>query len=183
MTARSAVRLFLAVLLSATPALAGSSNSLMDVSPDGARLLVANADNGTVSVVDTAARKVLHEIPVGDKCEGVTWLGNGPLAAVTVYREDRVVFLDAAAGRVLEKLPVPNEPYGIVATRDGSRLYVTHEYPGVVSEIDPASRKVLRQRNRRKDRVDQPDVPGKAAPVLLRAEGLAPPAAVIQLQE
>jgi YVTN family beta-propeller protein len=143
MPARIAACLLPALL---TPAArAGSSNSLMDVSPDGARLLVANADNGTVSVVDTAARKVLHEIPVGDKCEGVTWLGNGPLAAVTVYREDRVVFLDAAAGRVLEKLPVPNEPYGIVATRDGSRLYVTHEYPGVVSEIDPASRKVLRQ--------------------------------------
>ncbi|HZY88718.1 MAG TPA: hypothetical protein VFE78_28095, partial [Gemmataceae bacterium] len=83
-------------------------------------------------------------IPVGDKCEGVTWVGNGPLAAVTVYREDRVVFLDAAAGKVVEKLPVPNEPYGIVATKDGSRLYVSHEYPGVVSEIDTASRKVLR---------------------------------------
>jgi YVTN family beta-propeller protein len=146
MSARIAACLLPALLALAAPtARGGASNSLMDVSPDGKRLLVANADNGTVSVVDTAARKVLHEIPVGDKCEGVTWLGNGPLAAVTVYREDRVVFLDAAAGKVVEKLPVPNEPYGVVATKDGSRLYVTHEYPGVVSEIDTASRKVLRQ--------------------------------------
>src|SRR6516165_5935141 len=67
---------------------AGSSNSLMDVSPDGTRLLVANADNGTVTVVDTAARKVLHEIAVGEKPEGVTWIGNGPQAAVTAYHED-----------------------------------------------------------------------------------------------
>ena len=117
MPARIAACLLPALLALPAPARAGASNSLMDVSPDGARLLVANADNGTVSVVDTAARKVLHEIAVGDKCEGVTWLGNGPLAAVTVYREDRVVFLDAAAGKVLQKLPVPNEPYGVVATK------------------------------------------------------------------
>jgi YVTN family beta-propeller protein len=135
----------LAVLHCGAPAFAGSSNSLMDVSPDGGRLLVANSDNGTVTVVDTAARKVLHEIAVGDKPEGVAWIGAGPLAAVTVYREDRVVFLDAAAGKVVARLAVANEPYGIVATRDGRRAYVTHEYPGTVSEIDLENRKVLRE--------------------------------------
>jgi YVTN family beta-propeller protein len=138
--------LVLALLnLGPAAARAGSSNSLMDVSPDGTRLLVANADNGTVTVVDTAARKVLHEIAVGEKPEGVTWIGDGPLAAVTVYREDQVVFLDAAAGKVIGKLRVANEPYGIVATKDGGRAYVTHEYPGVVSEIDLKERKVLRE--------------------------------------
>jgi YVTN family beta-propeller protein len=145
MTARPAIPLALAFLLFATPAFGGSSNSLMDVSPDGRRLLVANSDNGTVSVVDALAHTVLHEIPVGDKPEGVTWVGNGPLAAVTVYRDDAVVFLDTAAGKVVERLAVADEPYGIVATRDGRRAYVTHEYPGTVSEIDLASRKVLRQ--------------------------------------
>jgi YVTN family beta-propeller protein len=147
MSSRFAAGLLAGALLglSAAPALAGSSNSLLDLSPDGGRLLVANADNGTVSVVDTAARRVLHEIPVGEKPEGVTWVGGGPLAAVTVYREDAVVFFDAAAGRVVGRLPVAAEPYGIVATRDGRRLYVTHEYPGTVSEIDPQARKVLRE--------------------------------------
>ncbi len=145
MSPRSAACLFLAVLLSATPALAGSSNSLLDVSPDGTRLLVANSDNGTVTVVDTARRRVLHEIAVGDKPEGVTWVGRGPLAAVTVYREDLVVFVDAEQGKVVGRLAVADEPYGIVATRDGRRAYVTHEYPGTVSEIDLEARKVLRE--------------------------------------
>ena len=90
MTPRMPARLVLAVLLFASlPSVrAGSSNSLMDVTPDGKRLLVANADNGTVTVVDTTTNKVLREIAVGDKPEGVTWIGNGPLAAVTVYRDD-----------------------------------------------------------------------------------------------
>src|SRR5437588_1030417 len=94
------------------PARAGTSNSLLDVSPDGTRLLVANADNGTVTVVDTKARKALFEVPVGDKPEGVTFIGDSSLAAVAVYREDLVVFLDTSTGKVVHKLPVADEPYG-----------------------------------------------------------------------
>src|SRR5262249_70567 len=72
----------LALLFAALPVLAGSSNSLMDVSPDGSRLIVANPDNGSVAVIDPASRQKLHEIAVGGKLEGVTWIGNGPLAVV-----------------------------------------------------------------------------------------------------
>jgi YVTN family beta-propeller protein len=134
-----------ALLLCGAPAFAGTSNSLMDVSPDGRRLLVTNSDNGSVSVVDLTTNKVLHEVKVGDKPEGVTWLGKGPLAAVTVYREDAVVFFDAATGRTITRLKVANEPYAIVASKDGSRAWVTHEYPGTVSEIDVKALKVVRQ--------------------------------------
>src|SRR5437588_11442227 len=136
------MRLHCLVLLAAlamsltAKARAGSSNSLLDVSPDGRLLLVANPDNGTVTVVDTLTRKSIHEIEVGEKPEGVTWIGSGPLAAVTVYREDKVVFLDARQGRVLKRLAVAEEPYGIVADRAGTTAWVTHEYPGLVSKID-----------------------------------------------
>jgi YVTN family beta-propeller protein len=147
MSSRFASRLILTAFLlcSIRPAHAGSSNSLMDITPDGKHLLVANSDNGTVTMVDATADKAVREIAVGDKPEGVTWIGNGPLAAVTVYREDRVAFVDTAKGEIVEKLRVPSEPYGIVASKDGSRVYVTHEYPGLVSEIDTGKRKVLRE--------------------------------------
>jgi YVTN family beta-propeller protein len=124
---------------------AGTSNSLLDVSPDGARLLAINPDNGTVTVVDTAARKVLHEIPVGEKPEGVSWIGTGPLAAVAVYHENAIVFVDAAAGKVVKRLAVAAEPYGVVADKAGQHAWVTHEYPGLVSEIDVKSQTVTRQ--------------------------------------
>ncbi len=137
----------LAAVLALFPASlwAGSSNSLMDVSPDGSRLVVANSDNGTITVVDTAEKKKLAEVAVGKKPEGTTWIGNGPLVAVTVYGEDQVVFVDTATGKVVERLTVPDEPYGIVATRDGKRAYVTQEYPGLVTEIDLVTRKVVRE--------------------------------------
>lgn len=126
-------------------ALAGSSNSLLDISPDGKQLLVVNADNGSLTLVDLIQKKKVREIPIGDKPEGVTWIGNTSLAAVTVYRENKVVFVDVAQGKVVESLKVAAEPYGIVANKDGSRVYVTHEYPGIVSEIDPHGLKVLRE--------------------------------------
>ena len=70
MPCRIAAALLLQYLVTVPIAVAGTSNSLMDVSPDGTRLLVANTDNGTVTVVDTAARKALREIKVGEKPEG-----------------------------------------------------------------------------------------------------------------
>src|ERR1700730_9459748 len=97
MPLRSAACLLVAALLCCrTPLVhAGTSNSLLDISPDGARLLVAHPDNGTVTVVDTAARKALREVKVGDKAEGVSWIGSGPLAAAAVYHENKVVVFSA----------------------------------------------------------------------------------------
>lgn len=139
------LRLSLALALAlAPPAAAGTSNSLLDVTPDGKLLVVANTDSGTVSVVDAKGRKLLHEIPVGDHPEGVSWVGNGPLALVAVWGDDKLVFLDTESGKVAFTLAVDDEPYGVVVTRDGTRAYVTHDYPGTVSEIDVPNRKVLR---------------------------------------
>ncbi len=132
-------------LLAPVLARAGTSNSLMDVSPDGKWLLVANTDNGSVSVVDLEQHKVRHEIKVGLQPQGVTWIGAGPRAAVTLYGERTVVFLDALAGTAGTRLTVQVEPYGIVADPEGKRAWVSHEYPGVVSEIDLASEKILRE--------------------------------------
>ena len=127
-----------------TAARAGTSNSLMDVTPDGKRLLVANTDSGTVSVIDPKGRTRLCEVPVGDHPEGVSWVGNGPFAIVAVWADDTLVFLDTDAGKVLTTLPVDDEPYGVVVTKDGKRAFVTHDYPGTVAEIDVENRKVLR---------------------------------------
>ena len=136
----------LLVLISFVPAaFAGSSNSLLDVSPDSKRVLAANADNDSVSVIDVAAGKTIHEIAVGRKPEGVAWIGVGTLAAVTTYVGREVVIFDTEAGKVVRRIPVAAEPYGIVGDKAGKRLWVTHEYPGVVSEIDPEAGKVLRE--------------------------------------
>ncbi len=133
------------LVFAANQVLAGTSSSLLDVSPDGSRLLVANPDNGTVTVIDAVKREVLREIPVGSKPEGVAWIGNGPRAAVTLFAGSAVVFFDAATGQISKKLAVKAEPYGIVADKTGGRVWVTHDYLGLVSEIDVAQESVVRE--------------------------------------
>jgi len=124
---------------------AGSSNSLLDVSPDGKFLLAANRDNGTVTVVDTVTRKVLREITVGEKPECVSWIGTGPRAVVTLYEDSALVFFDADTGTISKKLQVSAEPYGIVADREGRTGWVTHEYPGTISTIDLQNESLIRE--------------------------------------
>jgi YVTN family beta-propeller protein len=124
---------------------AGTSNSLLDVSPDGQWLLAVNNDNGTVTLIDVAKRTAVREIRIGAKPEGVTWIGAGPRAAATLYRESAVVFFNTQTGEVGTKLKVAVEPYGIVADADGKRGWVTHEYPGTISEIDLEAEKVVRE--------------------------------------
>jgi YVTN family beta-propeller protein len=126
------------------PATAGTSNSLLDATPDGKLLVVANTDADTVSVVDAKARKLLREIRVGDHPEGAAWVGNGPLVLVTLWGADKLAFVNTETGKVEFALAVDDEPYGVVVTRDGKHAYVSHDYPGTVSEIDIDARKVLR---------------------------------------
>lgn len=123
---------------------AGFSNSLLDISADGTLLAAANRDNGTVSIVDLAKNEVLREVPVGAKAEGVTFVGRSHNVAATAYADDKVVLFDADTGTVGGEVEVFDEPYGIVSSADGTKLYVTLEYPGQVVEIDVASRRVSR---------------------------------------
>ena len=126
------------------PLHAESSNSLLSVSEDGRLLATVNRDNGTVSIVDLASRKVLREIEVGHHPEGVTFLGKTSRIAVSVYGADQVAIAYAQTGKFLSRIDVFDEPYGVVSNRDGSRVYVTLEYPGQVLEIDPESASIKR---------------------------------------
>jgi DNA-binding beta-propeller fold protein YncE len=138
-------RLVLLFLFLLPPVLqAGSSNSLLDVSPDGQRLAVANTDNGTVSILDLKERKKLHEFVVGDHPEGVSWIGNTARLIVTVYGDDKVLIYNTETKKLEHTIPVMDEPYGVVTTKDGKRAYVTLDYPGSIVEIDTEAGKVLR---------------------------------------
>jgi len=134
-----------ALFSTTSPVPAGTSNSLLDVSPDGQFLLAANADNGSVTVVDLTARKVVHEVAVGAKPESAAWIANGPLAAAALYRDRQIVLFNAETGDIAKRIDVKAEPYGLVINKAGTRAWVTHEYPALISEIDLPAAKVLRE--------------------------------------
>lgn len=132
-------------LFAASTATAGLRNGLMDISADGKLLACSNRDSGTVTIVDLGTRQVLHEVAVGHKPEGVTFVGDSHQLAVAVYADDKIAFLDGDAGKTTGQVDVFDEPYGLVSTPEGSAIYVTLEYPGEIWEIDPAGQKVARK--------------------------------------
>lgn len=128
----------------AASSLASSSAGLMDISADGKRLACSNRDSGTVTIVDLASHRVLREIKVGKKPEGVSFLGPTHNLAVANYHDDTVLFLDGDTGDTLARVDVFDEPYGIVSTPNGSHVYVSLSYPSKVLEIETTSYKVTR---------------------------------------
>ena len=132
------------LVLAANIAVAGSSNSLMDISTDGRLLACSNRDSGTVTIVDLAEHTKRHEIVVGEKPEGVTFVGDSHDLATAVYGEDTVVFLNADTGNITATTSVFDEPYGVVSNTAGTRVFATLSYPGQVVEIDTSSHAILR---------------------------------------
>ncbi|MBI2805396.1 MAG: hypothetical protein HYX68_10505 [Planctomycetes bacterium] len=135
----------LTFLIASSISSAGTSNSLMDIAPAGKSLVVCNNDNGTITLVDLVKKVAVREIKVGKKPEGVTWIGDGPRVAVTLYHESKIVIVNTATGKIEKSIPTPAEPYGIVTDAKGMHAWVSHEYPGVVSEIDLQAGNVVRE--------------------------------------
>lgn len=134
----------LLLLLTAAPASGSPGSSLMDISADGVLLACSNRDSGTVTFIDLKKNQKTHEVKVGHKPEGVTFLGNSHTLAVAVYFDDKIAFVDGDKGTVTGETEVFDEPYGVAATKDGTKLYVTLTYPSQLVEIDVASKKVTR---------------------------------------
>lgn len=123
---------------------AGRSNSLMDISSDGKWLACSNRDSGTVSIVDLDTNKVVYEVKVGKKPEGVSFIADTYDIAVAVYDDDVVKFIDGKTGRITRSTPVFDEPYGVVSNAAGS-VFVTLEYPGKIIQIDPATGEIVKE--------------------------------------
>jgi len=125
------------------------------LSRDGKTLVVANFENDSISIVDTASRAVLHEIhfftPGGKIAQGefpydVAVLSNADGSArtafVTSQRDDEVMVVDIASGR-FTSIPVGNQPNRMVLSKNQKVLYVVNGNSDTVSVIDTAAEKVL----------------------------------------
>ncbi len=114
------------------------------LSADGSRLLTANQTAGTVSLVDTAAGRVLHEVKTGEKPAGVALSRDGRRGAVAHWYGYDLAVLDlkddriAVAGRV----EVGPEPRGVAVSADGSTAYVAVGVANEVVRVDLNARKV-----------------------------------------
>jgi YVTN family beta-propeller protein len=96
-----------------------------DVSPDGKELWVANSRDGSVSIIDIAAKKVTQTLNVQTKRSNrLKFTPDGKLVLISDLDGGEVVVLDAAARKEIKRIKTGRAPEGILIVPDGSRAYV-----------------------------------------------------------
>lgn len=137
--------------LNARPEVAGVA-----ISPDGRRLLVANLQNDSVSLVDLASGQVSEQDlrpgvidhtrsgkPGGTFPRAVAWISNDR-AYVASERDREVIALDIGAGgiKVGRRLKLPGQPVALLAGPRG-RLFVAQDNTDGVAVIDTTAGRVI----------------------------------------
>jgi YVTN family beta-propeller protein len=108
-----------------------------DVSPDGKQLWTASADDGTVSVIDMATKKVSFVIDA--KALGANRLKftpDGKRVLISCLRIGDLIILDVATRKELKRVNIGHGGAGILVAPDGSRAFVGCSPDNYIAVID-----------------------------------------------
>jgi YVTN family beta-propeller protein len=108
-----------------------------DVSPDGRELWAANSHDGTVSVVDVGARKVLQTLSLNTKfANRLKFTPDGKQVLVSDLGTGDLVILDAATRREVKRINLGHGAAGILVSGDGSRAFVAVTPDDCIAVVD-----------------------------------------------
>jgi len=112
------------------------SSSCIALTPDGSTLLVVNPDSNSLSLVDTATRSLLAEIPVGLEPRTVAVDDAGNRAYVANRGSDSFSVIDLASTQVITQVRTGRQPYGLLVSPNGGCLYVAEQGASRLSAWD-----------------------------------------------
>ncbi|MGC1976798.1 MAG: YncE family protein [Candidatus Sulfotelmatobacter sp.] len=103
-----------------------------DVSPDGKEIWVANAGDGTVSIIDVASKQVTQTLAADVvSANRLKFTPDGKLALISTLRGSDVTVIDTAARKTVKRIAV-----GHGMQPDGARAFVACSPDGYVAVID-----------------------------------------------
>jgi YVTN family beta-propeller protein len=115
----------------------GNGSEGFDVSPDHHEVWVANAQDGTISVIDIAAKKVVETIQANVRgANRLKFTPDGKHVLVSSLGGPDLVILDAATRRATKRLPIGHGAAGIVIEPNGARAFVACTPDDYVAVID-----------------------------------------------
>ncbi|WGV28188.1 bifunctional YncE family protein/alkaline phosphatase family protein [Halotia branconii] len=145
-------------LLKDTPAETAATGAVvagLAVSKDGKTLIAANFENDSISIVNTATRKILQEIKFfkpGDKVAtgefpfdvALKSTENGAAGKVFIssQRDNEVLAVGITSGEIV-RIPVESQPNKILLSPDQNRLYVANGNSDSISVINTNSNSVV----------------------------------------
>ena len=107
------------------------------ITPDDEKAYVTNMASGTVSVISTIRKEVIHTIKVGTEPFGCALTPNGRKLYVANQSSDTVSVIDTRRNRVIETIGhVGIKPHGIAISADGARILVT-QFLALKPDDDP----------------------------------------------
>jgi YVTN family beta-propeller protein len=113
----------------------GGGSEGFDISPDGKEAWVANAHDGTISIIDLAQKKVTATLAVNALgANRLKFTPDGKLALVS--SGPALLVLDVATHQEVKRLTNVHSNGGIQMQPDGARAYVACGRDGYVAAID-----------------------------------------------
>lgn len=108
-----------------------------DVSPDGKEIWVANAQDGTVSIIDVASKKVTQTLAAEVRgANRLKFTPDGKLVLISSLGGPDVVVIDSATRKTVKRINVGHGAAGIEMQPDGARAFVACSPDGYVVVID-----------------------------------------------
>jgi YVTN family beta-propeller protein len=113
----------------------GRGSEGFDISPDGNEAWVANAGDGTISVIDISLKKVTATLAANARgANRLKFTPDGKLVLVTPG--SALVIFDSATQKEVKRLPNVHGSGGIQMQPDGARAFVACGRDGYVAVID-----------------------------------------------
>jgi len=121
----------------------GNGSEGFDVSPDGKEIWVANAQDGTVSIIEVAKKHVTQTLAVeAAHANRLKFTLDGKLALISTLGGPDLIIVDTATHNVIKRLPVGRGAAGILMQPDGLRAFVACSPDDYVAVIDLKSLEV-----------------------------------------
>ena len=113
----------------------GHGSEGFDVSPDGKQAWVANAQDGTISIIDLGEKRVVETLQANvPGANRLKFTPDGKLVLVSAGPD--LVILDAATHREVKRLALGHGSGGVLVQPDGQRAYVAFSPDNYVAVID-----------------------------------------------
>ena len=122
----------------------GNGSEGFDVLGDGQTVWVANAQDGTVSIVDFASKKVIDTLALNVRgANRLKFTLDGKTALISSLGGSDLVFVDVASRKVVKRLKIGTGAAGIVMQPDGARAFVACTPDDYVAVIDLKTMEVV----------------------------------------
>lgn len=121
----------------------GNGSEGFDVSPDRKEIWVANAQDGTISIIDFAERKVTDTLDADVRTANrLKFTPDGSRVLVSSLRNPDLVVLDASTRKTIKRIAIGHGSAGILMQPNGERAFVAFSPDNYVSVIDLKSLEV-----------------------------------------